>query len=227
MGWKMSNKCNNPEIGRYLHAFELEILPEDKRTLFEEHLLSCSFCFQEVEAMKQPLEILEQQIDRVKNKTIRKEHPVTSPFRNFMEWLNTGFLKPAYLLIIILLLIYPAYLGINSNSGKNDIVTVQEFSLHSLRGIDDQTFHYDSHKDLVLNFICPEISDEKKYDVKLFTDDSLILVDIPEFDGFDKYNTGRVCLPQKSLADGRYYLEISSMDKKETYQFPFNLKTKE
>jgi hypothetical protein len=46
-----STKCKNPEIGRLIAHYETGQLDEADRNRFEEHLLECDFCSQEVERM--------------------------------------------------------------------------------------------------------------------------------------------------------------------------------
>jgi len=43
--------CMNPEIGNLISHYEMGVLDESDRDRFEEHLLECDFCAQEVESM--------------------------------------------------------------------------------------------------------------------------------------------------------------------------------
>lgn len=225
----MSDKCNHPEIGKYLHAFELGILPEEKRTAFEEHLLNCSYCFNEVEAMHRPLEIMESSIDLYQIATSAKINQVrkNTLIQNLSDWIKFGWGKPAILVIVILLSAYPAYLGLSGKKQSNHITTIQSLSLFTHRGNNDAPFEFNNNQDLVLSIICPDIDRSKQYKITITTGDRLELITIPNFDGFDQYNTGHIKIPKELLTTSDYSVEVISPETDTLYHFTFRLQTQE
>lgn len=44
-------KCTDPQFGRLLHEYELALLSESESDAFEQHLLKCDFCFEELKVL--------------------------------------------------------------------------------------------------------------------------------------------------------------------------------
>lgn len=46
------SECSDKNVGRLLHAFELDTLPEVQREVFEKHLYECDYCFERIQAFE-------------------------------------------------------------------------------------------------------------------------------------------------------------------------------
>ena len=51
-------ECTNPEIGKLLHAYELNSLNEEQNDRFEAHLIGCDYCYHEVIQFSNRAEII-------------------------------------------------------------------------------------------------------------------------------------------------------------------------
>src|SRR5262249_46883399 len=58
--------CTDPKIGRLLEAYEFGLLSEAERRQFDEHLLDCDYCAQDVFQTMPVVEALENNRDRFK-----------------------------------------------------------------------------------------------------------------------------------------------------------------
>ena len=100
---KHNTNCINPDLGHLIAHYELGQLSESERDAFEEHLLRCEFCAQEVELMRDVSEALLANRERIRQglaedgitfEVLKKkltaaktpEHPHV--FRRFWEALN-------------------------------------------------------------------------------------------------------------------------------------------
>jgi len=44
----MNKACTDNNIGLMLHAYELNLLSESDKDIFESHLLECEYCYQQI-----------------------------------------------------------------------------------------------------------------------------------------------------------------------------------
>jgi len=112
----MSKRCCNSEIGTLIHAYELNQLTEVETHLFEDHLLECEFCLDEVSNFQEICQTvltdneIQQALKSLVPRTPQSEPVWSRLFRRL--WPETNWLlRPAVAYIAILVLIYPAYLG--------------------------------------------------------------------------------------------------------------------
>jgi hypothetical protein len=52
------SKCIDPQVGKLLHAYELNALSQQETELFEIHLVKCEHCFEEIRRFEQEIEAL-------------------------------------------------------------------------------------------------------------------------------------------------------------------------
>jgi hypothetical protein len=52
------SKCIEPQVGKLLHAYELNALSPQETELFEIHLVKCEHCFEEIKRFEQEIELL-------------------------------------------------------------------------------------------------------------------------------------------------------------------------
>lgn len=73
--------CINPELRSRLHEYELGRLADAERESFEEHLMSCPFCLQEVRAMRPVAALVTEQRDALVD-ALRKDGLTYESLRN-------------------------------------------------------------------------------------------------------------------------------------------------
>ncbi len=90
-------KCTNPEIGKLIFMYELKLLSDDERERFEDHLLSCEYCMDEVWRFSPVIAGMEKHRGRILAKLEKAEVVETSP-RSTVEtavtWIRS-LLRPA------------------------------------------------------------------------------------------------------------------------------------
>ena len=226
----MSNHCIDPKQGKLMHAFELQILSNSETILFEEHLLICSFCFNEAQQLSPAVNLLTKALDlralEVNESNIIKKElisPLTT-LRSYFHSLKKFIFRPAISFLIICLMSYPTYIGLNSLLLKESIKTVQALHLNTHRSPSEHIYEYDTNLDLVLNFICSSDGFAQPPTVILKFQDTLNLITIPKFGGFDQYNMGRLFLPKSLLRDGKFSLHVTDQNGIVLYQFSFTLR---
>ena len=153
----MSDKCTDSAVGAYLYAYELNALPADKRRDFEQHLLTCQQCFNAVEEMARYTELLRDDPDvRYRIKTLLSGGGRIEPFSETLRrlfWPRRPLVfRPAVLLVVILLLAYPAYQGIRPRPDTG-IVPLQAITLVPMRSQTPETFSLSSGWDGVIAFL--------------------------------------------------------------------------
>lgn len=85
--------CNSQNIGLKLHAFELGMLPKPEREEFEEHLLECTHCFDQVRRHQAAMQLLnvDQELQReIINDVEDMEDDYSSPDKDHGSW-GVGF----------------------------------------------------------------------------------------------------------------------------------------
>ena len=223
------NKCINPELGGMLHAYELNQLPDDKKEIFEQHLLDCGFCFDEVRKFEKVSDLIIGERDvreTIKGVVAEETRKAGSSFwQKTLEllWPQTRFvLKPAVAYFLILLMAYPAYLGIRK-ARENEIRQVMPLNLVPNRASSASIERSD--KDILLTFVFSGADPEGTYTVEIESAGGEIIYLNKNFQGFDKYGAGRLILPATKVTKGEYKLRIIDQKGAENgmQQYTFNV----
>lgn len=167
------NKCSSPEIGRLLHAYELNHLSQEDVERFEVHLLGCEYCFNELSSFEQAAEIVatDPDVRRVLREAALEETANESAWARLWGylWPNTNLvLKPAVTYVAILLLVYPAYLGLYKTVSTEDkdagkVRPVQTLILSPI--LSTSAVVTSTDKDLLINFAIPGAEPGRSYRV--------------------------------------------------------------
>ena len=224
------DKCTNPEIGKMLHAYELDTLNDRETDLFEAHLMVCDHCFENLARYAETSEILkaDTRIQAVvKERLDRDEQPESAmTLRDKLFHPRIAMiLRPAFLLIVIVLLLYPAYLGIFGT--RNDVSYLYPIGLSSFRSASVDHHEITADQDIVLSFACPNFNTESRYAIVIGDDNGDVIYDNDHFTNFDKYGIGRVYLPHELLRSGLYAVVITDLEHdtaKTAYKFNIKLK---
>lgn len=231
----MKNQCTNPKLGEMIHAYELNALSEEKRDQFEIHLLECESCFEEVRSFEARADIIlnDPEVRRdLKAAAVETsgENIRTGIFRRFL-WPEAPFiLRPAVAFILILLLLYPAYLGLrrSSNQLARPVVSVGLFPTRS-NGI--EAVSVTPGMDLVVSFVYHGATPGTVYRVNISDESGLLVFHDDNYSDFDRYEIGNVLVPGRYLHPGKYVVTIAETggkrtDGRQVYEFRIEIENK-
>jgi len=225
-----NHKCIDPKIGNMLHAYELDTLNDEELDLFEAHLMQCDYCFENLVSFEKTSDVLksDSRIMAVVEERLKRDQEPTakeSIWRQITFPDITRILRPAFLLVIIILLIYPAYLGLVGN--RDDISYLYPIGLSSFRSASIDNHEITADQGIVLSFACPNYTAEKTYAVLISNEYDNVIFDDDRFTNFDRYGIGRVYLPHDLLQSGLYLVEIYNTEYDESgVAYKFNLTVK-
>ena len=218
-------RCTAPETGRLLHAYELHQLSPEDTELFEEHLLTCNQCFEEVSQFEQVAGMLVSDAEvrdlaRTSAKADRKQGFLSN--LKSIVWPTSVplALRPAVTYVALALLIYPAYLGLKSES-QPTVRSTQTVILSGTRGVTQQSIASTRPMSLVFRvggtapgeILVVELTDEAGK--TLFLDKS--------FSGLSPAGLGTIGFDENALASGRYLLTVKNQADSQLVQYPFQI----
>jgi hypothetical protein len=204
-----------PSVGALLHAYEVGTLSEKDIELFEIHLLKCDRCFSEMNQFAPHAELL------CSDKGVRHEaaHAVSpaGSVRTFAGRVRRSLLpdipwiyRPALLLTLVILLLYPAYLGVRTFKPAA-VTSVQTISLYPARSAAVKPFRIAPSQDVVLSFVFEGALVGKQYEIEIRRASGSVLFSDSSFDTFDEWGTGHLLLPAGLLRSGRYLLIMTDL----------------
>lgn len=209
----MKEYCNNPEAGKLLHAYELSLLSDDEKDLFEAHILECGFCYRELHSFN-PRGALLSGSETVKDELERELANASSKkkAKSLFGPNDRSIFQPALLLFLIAILIWPSYVGIKSMlypPPENGIAPMQKLFLSSLRADGKSIFKGDRNLDGLLVINCPAIEQEIGYRMEIFDSNNKSIFIDPQFRVFDKYKNAEVRFPHRLMIPGRYSVVVT------------------
>lgn len=221
------SKCIAPELGRLLHAFELGALNEEEHEQFSIHLMKCEYCFQKALEFREAAVYLrssdnirklvaEESSDRKSSKAIGAR------LINYL-WPRSSALKPAWLVLLIIVLIYPAYLGLFGTKPAS-ITPVGTLYLNPLRSATEVVSQPLPRNGMVISFAYLDAVPGLNYEVSMLRSDSTLIFMDKAYSAFDTNGVGSIYVPGNTLGKGDYLLKISepvadSAQKPITYRF--------
>lgn len=182
-------KCTDPQFQDMIHGFELGILSEEDRLGFEEHLLDCDFCFDQVRAFL-PAALL-----------LRHDREIRTVERN--TWVRPLLAIAAALVLLAL----PTYwYGIRDTSTPD---VVQRLVLTSVRGGTPPVLYLEEGGQAEIVFRSETADTGQAYHVVVSTrDGESIVYENQWFLEFDSLGAGRISLPLSDFAPGFYVLSV-------------------
>lgn len=222
------NNCIDLSIGKLLSAYEINTLAENDGKRFEEHLLACDHCFDQMKEFSDCADILR------KSETIREmvsDLPVESPkARSRIEklrsllWPDTPFIfKPAviYSLVLVALLASSKFSEVFRETG---IDVAQYNNLLPKRSGGETTFRSGLGDHALLTFFYRDAVIGESYNLTIEFMDGDIVFEDSNFSGFDQFHTGALHFNLERMKPGRYHLIISentggSLNDSEGYYF--------
>lgn len=211
----MSDLCKDNEMSRLLHAYELGMIADDDKDRFEAHLLECDVCFNHVKEFlpRGALLSASPEIKKLLETSDRESTAAVSMWQRLRRslWPDAvpPVLKPAVLLTVLLLMLYPAYLGLFDDQGY-EVTSVQEIGLVQARS--RQTFVIQSDQDVVLSFVCPDRLAGQTYSIVLQGPDGTVIHEDKSFSQVDNFMVGRLLLGAGLMSEGDYRLSVRTND---------------
>ena len=210
----MNNRaCIAPDVGILLHAYELGALSAEDVERFEIHLLACRACFETVQNFAPHAENLRQDVG-ARQAVSPAERTEVLPLtfrRQLWHWLwpnRTWTFRPALIYLVLLILIYPAYLGWTGAGARGGFRQLQTLMLHPSRSAAAEPLSLSSGRDAVIEFVYRVALVGQKYQLLLAAEDGAVLASYPAYDGFDKYERGSILFPANLMHRGKFTLEI-------------------
>ncbi len=215
------SRCTDPDMGKLLHAFELDQLDSDLKEQFEIHLLSCEDCFEQVSRFENVASLLRSDADvkelvsspagfvETETASVEETQSLWARLRGYL-WPETNFfLRPVVTYFIVLLLAYPAYLGIR-HMDEQPVQGMQSLLLTGTRALSDS--RVDSGLPLVVMFRIAGARDGQTYRVVVKTEDGQVIYKNDRFDDFNDREMATLLLSAGSLNAGRYRIEVTAAD---------------
>ncbi len=165
----MLDRCREPEIGMLLHGYELGVLTEEETERFEIHLIECSFCRAELRsgteiAQAVPLANARLMAQRMSPEANAERKPASSP--RALRWV-AGIAA-----VVALLLVYPAYLGLDQKSGQEQQVIAVDAQVSLLPTRSSSGLPtVRSHLSTAVTFGFPRVVRDRDYRLELYRKD--------------------------------------------------------
>jgi hypothetical protein len=192
----MSDSCTDSLTGRLIHAYELGLLSDDEAERFEMHLMQCDHC---VSLLKN---------SALRTDLFRSDSQVRADKLRQYLWPNVPLpFRPAVALLLVLLLVYPAYRGLRQ-SGAVDIVAVKEIGLVDSRTVGIESTTLAAEESAVLTFVYSQYRPGFTVAVRIIDESGRLLYENTTFEGFDQFQTARLFLPGKIFQPGEYRLQV-------------------
>lgn len=205
--------CIDDNIGKMLHAYELQTLTDEERDIFEQHLLVCDYCHDKARAfLPSAVEILESE-----ELSIFAERAATSwetkreqkSLRDLL-WPRTPFLfRPAISYALLAIAIILGLWFIDAGKRERDIVKpLQSISLVPLRNSQQPDIKISDGTDALFQFYVPGGDDNQVYRIQILRGDNTVIYENQEF-RLNAENRGLFYLDLRSLDTGIYTLSLS------------------
>ncbi len=210
----MRGSCKDSKMHSMLHAYELGMLSGGEKDEFEAHLLECEFCFAHIKEFmpRGAILVASPEIKRLLGSVVGERQSTESRRRKIWELIWPQrlpvLLRPAILIGLLVLIIYPAYVGIFDRPGDK-VTSVAEIGLWQARS--KMAYAVEEGDAVVLSFVCPDGESIRGYSVVLTNPLGKVIYADEEFQGVDKYRVGRLLLPRKVVSPGEYILVVRSL----------------
>ena len=223
----MNKECNDLEIGKFLHAYELGVLSAEEAERFEIHLLKCEYCFNELKKNESAITTLLND-DEIKASASADTRVNKTPKKGIKEilWPDLPLLlRPVVTLALVILLLYPAFLGIERLT-EQKATPAQIISLVPSRSINGNVFEIGQKTDVILMFIYPKGERDRSYKLMIQDSSGKEIYHIDNFTCFDASKTGNLILSRDKFPDGSYKLIVEqgqNMDNGEMQEYNFRI----
>jgi hypothetical protein len=206
--------CTNPELGKLLHAYELNILTDDEVEQFERHTLSCDYCHTRLADFANCADLIRHG-HRVRSLVEESAHEASvraSAHHTLLQrlWPDTFWLlKPGVIYLAVLILALPAAIGLQHLVRQGDGVRpVQSIRLVPTRSLQASSFDAHSGLDGIISFGVSGAQPGSVYSVVLEDLKGGTLLHVDRFVGFNNLGMADLLLPHSKMVPGDYRLIV-------------------
>ncbi|MCK5126266.1 MAG: hypothetical protein KAR42_08410 [candidate division Zixibacteria bacterium] len=199
-----------------LHGYELKVLNDAETRLFEEHLMTCTFCLEQIRSFQDEASVLlndsdaQEIIAQAVEKESRPNRGKTKSIWSFL-WPNAPVIfRPALLYPIIILLLIPAVLWFIPDAFDTES-RVQTIHLSGMRSQAEETFSCELGFDGIIVFVCTEARSGEQYDITVYDKIDNVVINVTGFNCIDLLGTGYLLYPSDKMSAGDYKLQIAQM----------------
>ena len=202
--------CINPSVGKLLHAYETDGLSDHQREDFELHLFQCDHCMKEVSEFDRAASLMRDDgaVHDVIARAVKDSGKTEAWSLKLLKllWPKTNpFLRPAVIYAVVMLLLYPAYIGLRSTD-SGDIREVQTLNLNGTRSSTSETFS--AVRDVLIRFRFHGAESESIYRVTITSETAEVVFRNDSFAGFDESEVGSLLIPAGTVKPGRFTLKV-------------------
>jgi|GEM_PF-6600982 len=205
--------CTESSIGVKLHAYELNLLRGAELEEFEQHLLQCSACVEELKISAKVSTVL--RVDAAVQ-SIAAEFAIENKSAAVSRLWDTNvfvLLRPALLLIVIAILIYPAYLGMQSQPEDTPSLMPVEAHLSLVQTRDGgPKSTLSAGKRTALTVMFPNTNRKDVYRLEVMRIGDSIAVYSNAKTSLDESLTASVVVEPNSLKMGDYIVRLRNLD---------------
>ncbi len=211
-------ECTDRKLGHLLHAYETGLLSPDDADRFEIHFLECAHCFNQLHEFEEETDMLMAD-DQIKELVIEDYRDELQGGQSLLIrlwrhlWPEAPLVfKPALAYLVILLLIFPAYQGLQKRTEEEKgIQSVQSINLYPYRVAEEPVIQKDMGDGLLV-FVFRGAVPGGIFQVVIKAEDGTEMYREDEFTGFDEYETASLLLPLDEMEPGVYTLKITDPD---------------
>jgi hypothetical protein len=206
------SECIDREIGDLLLGYELGMLSKEEAERFEDHLLACQHCYDELRGFEREAALLagnsEIRTDFVRS--FRKEagpRSLLSSLRTYL-WPRMPLpFRPAIAYALILLMAIPAYHGLRM-ADRTRVFSAPTVVLTAVRSNDNAVLRADDQPYGLVEVILEDAVSDKSYEVVVEFVESGEIILTGNLDHFDHNGVDRLWLPLEALRSGLYRLTV-------------------
>ena len=200
----MNKECIDNSIGLQLHAYELDMLSEEKTEQFEIHLMKCDFCLSQLNKFAEVSQLLHS--DEVKEQ-IQKLEGMNSKEPSFktkiLSPVNYG--KSILVASILLICIYFGSTFVNNIYEEN----AQQIRLFPQRSSSNNVQYLSTDQPLEIVFGFEGSIVNSCYHIEIFNEnDSIVYID-NSFCEFNRLSLGKIKFTSRLLESGRFKMIIT------------------
>jgi hypothetical protein len=219
-------ECTDPETGKLLHGYEINILSEDDTEKFERHLFECEHCLSELQDLSREARLLvrgegaRMAVDDVLREQT-ESRSLLDRMRSYLWPRAPLVLRPVVPYVLVILLLIPAYHGLVTLPTYLDQVESrstegpkahQSIDLAPVRDLETKVLSKSVSDYGLIEFRFHGARPDQIYRVTVESDDGTVMFEYREFSGFDEREKAKLELPLAHMKHGRYSLTISSME---------------
>lgn len=202
------SECKDKELGKLIHAYELNNLADKDIERFETHMLKCEYCFERVkEFAAYAREIRESR--NIKEKVNRLSASAREKGRRYLFPGRLLSFRPIFLYLLIVAIIIPGFFALKGVITNGE---AQVIRLMPTRMSYDNIFRISAGVDGIIYFGLEDIDPEKDYQIVITAEDGSEVMRYDKFRDFDVRGAGKLTFPLEKMQKGRYSLIISERE---------------